>query len=98
MKTDLPPYKKSSEIKINGYYNHLLGIPKTKSHKKNMRKETHLSSCCREPIIVKGEGQGLSCSKCGSETFSTIIIEMEGTQKKHYKRVLRGRRRKSLLL
>ena len=52
-----------------------------------MKKETHLSSCCREPIIVKGEGQGLYCSKCGSETFSTIIIEMEGTQKKHYKSV-----------
>ena len=42
---------------------------------KTMKKETHLSSCCREPITVKSEGQGLYCSKCGSETFSTIIIE-----------------------
>jgi len=41
-----------------------------------MKKPTqqHISSCCKAAIIVKGEGKGLYCSKCKSETFRTIII------------------------
>jgi len=37
---------------------------------------THFSSCCKEPIMVKGKpGGGLYCSKCGKENFHTIIID-----------------------
>jgi len=42
---------------------------------KHMKKETHISSCCREPIMLKG--QGLYCLKCGSEIFNTIIMDKE---------------------
>lgn len=40
------------------------------------KKITHFSSCCGEPIMVKGQPEGgLYCSKCGKENFCTIIVE-----------------------
>jgi hypothetical protein len=65
-----------------------------------MSNETHLSNCCRAPIMVKKEGQGLYCSKCGSEIFSTIIIENIKPQKElvnKLKEVYRNRIRRKLL-
>ena len=38
-----------------------------------MKKEYHISECCKAPLFFKGEGKGLWCSNCKKEVTETIV-------------------------
>jgi hypothetical protein len=38
-----------------------------------MKKEYHISKCCKADIFFKGIGEGLWCSKCKKEIWETIV-------------------------
>jgi tRNA(Ile2) C34 agmatinyltransferase TiaS len=38
-----------------------------------MKKEYHISECCKADLFFKGKGKGFWCSKCKKEITHTIV-------------------------